>query len=455
MTTTLEPAQTVQGASAPKTLHPLTLVALGTTTLGLYWFFWIHRRYRELLSARPRVTASSPLRAAGLLFVPLFNVYWLFRVLGDFRRSISELQTDPGRTPRPTRRWTVVVGLGTVLLAVVSALLFLAWDTSQGWVFYVLVVAVLQTLLWSLYTPYQAALNAVWTGRAQSLSYAALAMLLVLVCLLVPGLELVRATGVLRSAFGGDVLQATLRVRPLEGDGAIGQGELPRVREVLVDSFDRLGVPAYVDVPEAEGNDLVLQVLMRRGSNDTFRSFIGSASHTFSLQEVLAGPSASPRLTQESSDGSEVIASADRQYYLLSRQHIAQGADIEDVENTIDGVVVHFNEVAANRISEYTAGHIGTRLAIVFDRAVLSAPTIDGPFGANALISNVGDLSARSELTLALRAARLGVRLDAEAVATGNRQRWVIEYGARAAVAALLGALLIAAAHRIGRPSRL
>jgi len=452
MTTTLEAGRAVRSASPAKMLHPLTLVALGTASLGLYWFFWIHRRYREVLLARPGVTALTPLKAVGLLFVPIFNVYWLFRILGDLGRSISELQADASLTPRPRQVWTVVVGLGSVLLAVVSGFVFLSWNARQGWAFYILVVSVHQALWWSLYIPYQAALNAVWTGRVQSLPHAATAMLLVLVCLFVPGFWLAGAIDVMRSAVWGDVLQATLRVRPLEGDAAIGPIDVARVREVLVDTFDRLGAPAHVDVPDAAASVLMLQLLVRQNANDTVRNFVGSLSHTFSLQEVLAGPNASPAFTQGSSDASEVIASADRQYYLLNRQRIAQGRDIEAVENASEGVVVYFNQVAASRISGYTAGHIGTRLAIVFDRIVLSAPTISGPFGANAMISNVGDLSARGELALALRAARLGVRLDTETISTGDRRRWVIEYGARAAVATLLAALLLAGAHRIGRP---
>jgi preprotein translocase subunit SecD len=277
-------------------------------------------------------------------------------------------------------------------------------------------------------------------------------MLLVLVCLFFPGFRLAAAVDVLRSAVWGDVLQATLRLRPLEGDAAIGQSDVARVREVLVDTFDQLGAPAYVDVPDASASVLVLQLLVRQNANDRIRNFVGSLSRTFSLQEVLAGPNASPAFTQENGDASEVIASADRRYYLLNRQRIAQGRDIEAVENTPEGVVVYFNQIAANRISGYTAGHIGTRLAIVVDRVAVSAPTISEPFGANAMIGDSGDLSARFELALALRAARLGVRLDAEAFSTGDRRRWVIEYGVRAAIALLLAVLLIAGAHRIGRP---
>ena len=68
-------------------------VGLMLVTLHLYLFYWVYQTYKEVRAHSPDVTNITPGRALGFLFIPLFNVFWIFRLVFDITRSVSELQT--------------------------------------------------------------------------------------------------------------------------------------------------------------------------------------------------------------------------------------------------------------------------------------------------------------------------------------------------------------------------
>ncbi len=66
---------------------------------------------------------------------------------------------------------------------------------------------------------------------------------------------------------------------------------------------------------------------------------------------------------------------------------------------------------AAKRFERFTGAHINDRLAIVLDKKVLSAPTIQAKISDNGVITNMGGHDAAADLALNLRAGSLPASL--------------------------------------------
>jgi protein-export membrane protein SecD len=92
--------------------------------------------------------------------------------------------------------------------------------------------------------------------------------------------------------------------------------------------------------------------------------------------------------------------------YLLHASPVIEGRDIARATPEPDqfgspAVRVVFSPEAGERFRRFTAAHVGDRLAIVLDGEVVSAPSIQGEIGREALIS--GEFSAEEAEDLALR----------------------------------------------------
>lgn len=71
-------------------LMPLWLIL----TVNIYWLFWLYQTYKEIRAHTPGATEITPGKAVGFLFIPVFNLYWFFRVVIDFPRAIRRMQED-------------------------------------------------------------------------------------------------------------------------------------------------------------------------------------------------------------------------------------------------------------------------------------------------------------------------------------------------------------------------
>jgi hypothetical protein len=74
-------------------------LALFIFTLGVYFFFWLHRTVRDIKENSNEVSYS-PGQAAGFLFIPVFNIFWIVKIvitLPSAIRNIEKKQTgsDP------------------------------------------------------------------------------------------------------------------------------------------------------------------------------------------------------------------------------------------------------------------------------------------------------------------------------------------------------------------------
>ena len=114
-------------------LHLLALAVAYTAWVMLHLFCWraLPERYR----------GTTPAKAVGLLFVPVFNFYWAFVSLGRLASGFEAWGKDhPERPIRQARE-----------LAMGQAAAFVA-SWTVGWAFGITVmVAIIDTVLFALY----------------------------------------------------------------------------------------------------------------------------------------------------------------------------------------------------------------------------------------------------------------------------------------------------------------
>ena len=75
-------------------------VLLVIFTLGLYQLVWLERTFR-LLHARG-LTEVTPGKAVGFYFIPVFNIYWFYKIWGEVGRGIEALYEDNQAEPPST-----------------------------------------------------------------------------------------------------------------------------------------------------------------------------------------------------------------------------------------------------------------------------------------------------------------------------------------------------------------
>jgi hypothetical protein len=104
----------------------LNLLVVATVYLMvLLYRIWRHV-IRESRSSGLQPSVGSPGKAIGFLFIPLFNLYWVFVAIGRLPRDINALAAArqvSGRVP-------VALGYATAILSVVSVIPFAGYATS-------------------------------------------------------------------------------------------------------------------------------------------------------------------------------------------------------------------------------------------------------------------------------------------------------------------------------------
>jgi preprotein translocase subunit SecD len=145
------------------------------------------------------------------------------------------------------------------------------------------------------------------------------------------------------------------------------------------------------------------------------------------LDETLGGPFASREEAIASKGGvmplnSQIVASvptgtAPAEYYILGRTPVVTGRDLRDASPQQDQngrweTRFVLTQDASKRFERFTGANIGNRLAIVLDKNVLSAPTIQAKISDNGVITNIGTHDDAADLALNLRAGSLPASVE-------------------------------------------
>ena len=145
------------------------------------------------------------------------------------------------------------------------------------------------------------------------------------------------------------------------------------------------------------------------------------------LYEVQGGPFASREEAMSSKNGvlplnaqilpSVARAGAPREYYILARTPVIRGRDLRDSRPQQDQngrweTTFVLTQDAATRFASFTGANIGNRLAIVLDKLVLSAPTIQARISDNGVITGIGEHDEAADLALNLRSGSLPAGLE-------------------------------------------
>lgn len=144
------------------------------------------------------------------------------------------------------------------------------------------------------------------------------------------------------------------------------------------------------------------------------------------LKEVKAGPYASVDAALAAHGGvlpenSEILRSVERgeasqtgeTWFIVGRVPVVTGRDLRNAREaqstTRTGWETEFSLSleAGQRFARYTEGNIGNRLAIVLDRRIRSAPTIEGRIEDHGTITGLRSQQEASDLALILRSGSL------------------------------------------------
>ncbi len=136
-------------------------------------------------------------------------------------------------------------------------------------------------------------------------------------------------------------------------------------------------------------------------------------------------------------------------FFIVKREPILTGAYLQDAypsrdEYGMPAVSFVLNSKGAKIFENYTANHIGTRLAIVLDNKVQSAPVIRSQIGARGQISGQFTYQEAKDLAIVLRAGALPapVKIIEETTVGPTLGKESVEKGIKAGIAGLIVVVL-------------
>jgi hypothetical protein len=102
-------------------------------TFNIYWLFWLYKVYKEVRAHSSKATTVTPGFAVGLLFIPIFGIFWFIRIVVDFPRAIRRMQQDDpmGEPLLPNAAVSTLLLVGFVLNCLsflYPALALLGWS---------------------------------------------------------------------------------------------------------------------------------------------------------------------------------------------------------------------------------------------------------------------------------------------------------------------------------------
>jgi len=136
-------------------------------------------------------------------------------------------------------------------------------------------------------------------------------------------------------------------------------------------------------------------------------------------------------------------------FYIVKREPILTGAYLKDAYPSRDelgmpAVSFILNSEGARIFEEYTRNHIGTRLAIVLDGKVQSAPVIRSQIGSHGQITGQFSYQEARDLSIVLRAGALPapVKIIEETTVGPSLGKESVERGIKAGVAGVIIVML-------------
>jgi protein-export membrane protein SecD len=206
------------------------------------------------------------------------------------------------------------------------------------------------------------------------------------------------------------------------------QDTLTQSMNTIEKKINALGL-AETSVQQRGGNSSEAELLVQLpGVDDPARiKQILKTAAILELYEVLGGPYSSRDEALSSKGGvlplnSQVLASPARAgspagAYILSRTPVVTGRDLRDARPQQDQngrweTQFTLSQDAAKRFDRFTSANIGKPLAIVLDKSVLSAPTIQARISDTGVITGIGAHDDAADLALNLRAGSLPASVE-------------------------------------------
>ena len=90
-------------------------------TIGIYGPFWLYRTVKDLKSISPEISYT-PGQAVGFLFIPLFNIYWVFRLIFTLPLYIAKIEKKYCLPEYRFQFHPVLISLLWILLTTYSSL---------------------------------------------------------------------------------------------------------------------------------------------------------------------------------------------------------------------------------------------------------------------------------------------------------------------------------------------
>ncbi len=132
-------------------------------------------------------------------------------------------------------------------------------------------------------------------------------------------------------------------------------------------------------------------------------------------------------------------------FYIVKKEPILTGAYLKDAypsrdEYGMPAVSFELNSEGARIFEQYTSKHVGTRLAIVLDNKVQSAPVIRSTIGARGQITGQFSYQEARDLSIVLRAGALPapVKIIEETTVGPSLGKESIEKGIKAGISGLI-----------------
>ena len=232
--------------------------------------------------------------------------------------------------------------------------------------------------------------------------------------------------------------------------------------ETIWNRVDQFGVAEPVIQRQGLESDRILVQLPGVDDPARVKDLISSTAF-LEFQEVVGGPAPDRQSLIAGLGGtvptdSEIVPGDRRDidgqvigadYYVLKTAAIISGQELRSARRSQDEYgqpVVNFatQPHAADKFGQYTGSHIGTRMAIVLDNRVISAPVIESRIPGDGRITGNFTIEEAEDLALKLRAGALPATITylEERTVGPSLGRDSVVRGVRAAVSGLLVVML-------------
>jgi len=232
--------------------------------------------------------------------------------------------------------------------------------------------------------------------------------------------------------------------------------------ETIRNRIDQFGVSEPMIQRQGIEGDRILVQLPGVDDPGRVKELIGRTAF-LELKEVVAGPAPDRKSLLAQLGGTvppdaEIITGGKKnsegitigkEYWLVKKAAIITGRELRNARRSQDrynAPAVSFTLIpaAASKFGAYTGSHIGTRMAIVLDHRVMSAPTIQGQISDEGIITGNFSVQEAEDLALVLRAGALPATityLEERTVGPSLGHDSVVR-GVRAAIAGLIAVML-------------